>query len=473
MVIMSTKINNAETKMMYKVCLIVDNPIRDLEGIILIAWHLAKKNIICYIVPMYCQAFDVISLKPDLVLVNYLRPNNVNLLLRYKKENIKICILDTEGSPGKDLSKYASFVNKIKEKKLVDMYCLWGEEQYKAFKEKKLFNDNIVKITGCPRYDFCVYPYNQTLPKLFCKKRFILINTTFPVGNPKFTRDFKIEEKAMVDMGYDKVFAKNYAKDSFNANRKLVNILSKICQSFPNFDFVLRPHPFESSMPYKKLLKNKNFQICQTQTAIEWLNCCEALIHLNCQTAIESVMMNKEPISIEWINTPHLKAQGPPGNLSHNANNFEELSNYINNIINNKMLKPSKKMINERNHLIKSRLFNNDGFSSFRVSKVINELLLTNKTSLTLDHKNKFNHKQVAREVLGFKIFHWIRRVIQGQKAEFRRNEKNFTLKEVELIIKRLNKIDSNKITVKANKVLKNDLSIPKMFSHKTIKISI
>ena len=46
---------------------------------------------------MYCQAFDVISLKPDLVLVNYLRPNNVNLLLRYKKENIKICILDTEG----------------------------------------------------------------------------------------------------------------------------------------------------------------------------------------------------------------------------------------------------------------------------------------------------------------------------------------------------------------------------------------
>ena len=75
--------------------------------------------------------------------------------------------------------------------------------------------------------------------------------------------------------------------------------------------------------------------------------------------------------------------------------------------------------------------------------------------------------------MLGFKIFHWIRRVIQGQKAEFRRNEKNFTLKEVELIIKRLNKIDSNKITVKANKVLKNDLSIPKMFSHKTIKIFI
>ena len=40
---------------------------------------------------MYCQAFDVLSLKPNLVVVNYLRPNNVNLLLRYKKENIKVC----------------------------------------------------------------------------------------------------------------------------------------------------------------------------------------------------------------------------------------------------------------------------------------------------------------------------------------------------------------------------------------------
>ena len=32
----------------------------------------------------------------------------------------------------------------------------------------------------------------------------------------------------MVDMGYDKVFAKNYARDSFEANKKLINILLKI-----------------------------------------------------------------------------------------------------------------------------------------------------------------------------------------------------------------------------------------------------
>ena len=30
--------------MNHKVCLIIDNPLRDLEGMTLIAWHLAKKK---------------------------------------------------------------------------------------------------------------------------------------------------------------------------------------------------------------------------------------------------------------------------------------------------------------------------------------------------------------------------------------------------------------------------------------------
>ena len=92
---------------------------------------------------------------------------------------------------------------------------------------------------------------------------------------------------------------------------------------------------------------------------------------------------------------------------------------------------------------------------------------------MPLEYKNKFNYKQIAREVLGFKTYHWIRKVIHGQKSEFRRNEKSFDLRDVELIIERLNKIDSNKLEVKVNKVIKHDLFISKMFSQKTVKVFI
>jgi len=457
--------------MRFKVCLVVDNPLRDLEGITLIAWHLAKQNIDCYIVPMYNQAFDIISLKPDLVIINYLRPNNINLLLRYKKDNIKICVLDTEGSPGKNLSKFAGFVSKIKERDLVDIYCLWGRDQYNTFKQNKLFNDKKLKLTGCPRYDFCVYPYNKTLPQIFNKKKFILINTTFPVGNPKFTLNYKIEENAMVAMGYPRDFAKTYAKDSYLSCKKIIGIIEKICDRFQDFNFVLRPHPFESSKPYEVLLEKQNFHISQTKTAIEWLNQCEALIHLNCQTAIEAVMMGKEPISIEWINTPHLKIEGPPGNISHIAKNFEELVSFIECIIYKRKLKPSKEMINERNQLISSRLFKNDGRSSYRVSKVIYEFLKTNGKDQYIYNKYKLNFKQLMREKLGFQIFHFFRIMIQGKKSEFRREQKNFKIDEVKHIIDRLNKLDYPKTAVKVSKVFKSDLFIPKMFSYKSIKI--
>ena len=88
---------------------------------------------------MYCQAFDVLSIKPDLILVNYIRPNNVNLLMRYKKENIKIAVLDTEGSPGNDMDNFAKLISKIKHRNILDLYCLWGNDQYEAFKKNNVF----------------------------------------------------------------------------------------------------------------------------------------------------------------------------------------------------------------------------------------------------------------------------------------------------------------------------------------------
>ena len=461
--------------MKYKVCLIVDNPLRDLEGITLISWHLAKQNILCYMVPMYCQAFDIIAIKPDLIVTNYLRPNNVELLKRYKKENIKICVLDTEGSPGKDIEKFSHFISNIKERNLVDLYCLWGTDQYNAFKKKNIFKDDVLKITGCPRYDFCIHPYKKIFKTNFYKKEFILINTTFPVGNPKFTKSYTEESQAMIDMGYDKEFAYKYAKDSFEINKKIISIIERLCETVPKINFVLRPHPFESRRPYEALLRFPNIEINQTKTAIEWLNSCKALIHLNCQTAIEAVMLGKEPISIEWVNTPHLKIEGPPGEINHSPKNFDELIFLIKKIINSNSLKSTSKMRMERQKLIKSRLFSDDGKSALRVSRVICDYLRVIKhhenNSLFITFNYKRNYKQFCREILGFNFFHTIRKIIQGKKFEFRRNEKSFNLNDVSLIINKLNRLSTPKQIVQVDKVKNNELSITKMFSRKTIKV--
>ena len=92
----------------FKACILVDNPLRDLEGMVLIAYHLSKLNFQCFLTPMYFQAFDILSIKPDIVVINYLRKNNVNLIKRFVSEKIKIVVLDTEGSPGFDINEFSS-----------------------------------------------------------------------------------------------------------------------------------------------------------------------------------------------------------------------------------------------------------------------------------------------------------------------------------------------------------------------------
>ena len=462
--------------MKYKVCLIVDNPLRDLEGITLIAWHLAKQNISCFIVPMYCQAFDVLSIKPDLILVNYIRPNNVNLLMRYKKENIKIAVLDTEGSPGNDMDYFAKLISKIKHRNILDLYCLWGNDQYEAFKKNNVFKNDIITITGCPRYDFCSEPYSKTLPKVLDGSNFILINTTFPIGNPKFTKNHKFEEQAMIDMGHNKIFAKQYTKDSIEACKKMIEAVSNICKMFPQTKIILRPHPFESPEPYKSLNSYNNFEIRQEGSVIEWLNSCDVLLHLNCQTAIEAVMINKEPVSIEWINTPTLKSQAPPEIVSHTPKNLKELKALIHSIINTKKLLLKKDLIKSREALIRSRLFSNDGNSSLRVSDAINKILKLNTNQIECNFnktiKYKKSLKQTLREILGYNLFHKVRKIIQGNKSEFRRKEKSFSNSDVSKIITRLNQTTINKQLITVFPINTKDLSIPRLFSNQTIKVT-
>ena len=65
---------------MKRICLIIDNPLRDFDGIVLIAAYLMMKNFEVFIVPMNAQNSDALSLNPDVVLVNYIRKNNLEIL---------------------------------------------------------------------------------------------------------------------------------------------------------------------------------------------------------------------------------------------------------------------------------------------------------------------------------------------------------------------------------------------------------
>src|SRR5882724_9725176 len=147
------------------VCLIVDNLLRDLEGLVLLGRQLAARGATATLVPMYEQGFDVPALRPDLVLVNYTRPNNADLIKSCKRAGILVGVLDTEGIGGKNPDQFAMMVKGVGCADLVDLYCVWGLAQHAAFLRHSTVPAARLHVTGCPRYDFCAGPWRSALPK--------------------------------------------------------------------------------------------------------------------------------------------------------------------------------------------------------------------------------------------------------------------------------------------------------------------
>ncbi|MET0710651.1 MAG: surface carbohydrate biosynthesis protein, partial [Tardiphaga sp.] len=228
------------------VCLIVDNPLRDLEGLVLLGRQLAAKGATATLVPMYEQGFDVPALRPDMVLVNYTRPNNADLIKSYKRAGILVGVLDTEGIGGKNPDQFAEMVKSVGCTDLVDLYCVWGRAQHAAFLRRGTVPAAQLHATGCPRYDFCAEPWRAALPTPSIEPGYVLINTNFPVANPRFSDSSSAEEDSMVQAGFSREFARQFVVDAGKAYQSVVETSIRLAKHFKDVQFVLRPHPFEN-----------------------------------------------------------------------------------------------------------------------------------------------------------------------------------------------------------------------------------
>ena len=289
---------------MPRVCLVVDNPLRDLDGLVLLGRELAQSGIETMLTPMYEQSFDVAAFEPDLVLVNYVRPNNRDLLIRYKEKGIRVGVLDTEGAGGRSASEFAQLVAHGGAADIVDFYCVWGPAQLEAL--APLLGERL-RLTGCPRYDYCAQPWRQALHRPDLPPGYVLINTNFPTVNPRYSGGARDERRTVVRVGFSKDMANAYLAAAQRALAGMVELSGKLAERLPEQRFVLRPHPFESMDVYRELERLPNFSVRQQGTSLDWLEGASLLLHLNCSTAVEATMLGVEPDIGRDVNVDELR----------------------------------------------------------------------------------------------------------------------------------------------------------------------
>lgn len=458
-----------------RVCLIVDNPLRDLEGLILLGWHLAQQGVDAFLVPMYSQAFDVPALRPDMVLANYVRPNNADLLKAYKEADILVGVLDTEGAAGKTSDDYARMVGRMQCGDYVDLYCVWGRSQFDAFCRHHTVPLERLRLTGCPRYDFCATPWRAALPVPSGASDYVLVNTNFPVVNPRFSKGSDSECRAMIQAGFDGAHARQFLADARIAHQTTIEVIGRLARSRPELTFVLRPHPFENRDAYKVLRQFPNCQVRQEGTSIEWLNGARLLLHQNCSTALEAVMLGKEPISLEWFNTPALSVPSSSA-VSLKAQNYDAVATLVDTIITARPAPLDPECLRAREKLIEDLYYSVDGRSAARAAAAIREAIEARRAKNRVTSVKRRYRKSLrsvllryARGMLGYQPYEAIRRRMADEMMERRRRAKFFSVAEVTTVLERINSAAAMPPCT-AQKAI-DDFGAPHMLSGQTIHI--
>jgi len=425
------------------VCLIVDNPLRDLEGLVLLGRQLAAKGATATLVPMYEQGFDVPALRPDMVLVNYTRPNNADLIKSYKRAGILVGVLDTEGIGGKNPDQFAEMVKSVGCTDLVDLYCVWGRAQHAAFLRRGTVPAAQLHATGCPRYDFCAEPWRAALPKPSIEPGYVLINTNFPVANPRFSDSSSAEEDSMVQAGFSREFARQFIVDAGKAYRSVVETSIRLAKHFKDVQFVLRPHPFENIASYDVLAELPNFHVRQDGTSLEWISGARLLVHQNCSTAIEATMLKVEPLSMEWFNTPSLRLDAAT-RVSRGAGSESDLLELVQQGLDGRLPPVGRDTEQFRQQIIVDLYTAVDGANSSRVIEAVLGAIAAARGGKRGDASQlpqpslRGVAAEAIRRVLGYKTSSALRRSYSAPENERRRLGKAFAPEMVNSALQRI-----------------------------------
>lgn len=213
-----------------------------------------------------------------------------------KSRNGVILNLDEEGAvdyPDSSTlkSRYSKQLFEASEKVM-----LWGNHQANLLKDLNISSENI-QITGHPRFELLKKEYHHLYQEevngiMNRFGNFILINSNFGFGNnikgDKFViKDYGSRIKRIEEIvAFDKVKRETY-----------VNLVKELAKDSQN-NIVYRPHPEEEQSFYQKAFKGlKNVFIVFEGSVVPWLIAADIMIHPDCTTGVEALMVGKKSIS--------------------------------------------------------------------------------------------------------------------------------------------------------------------------------
>lgn len=356
-----------------KIGFVIDHPKRDLPGGIMVAHALAKLGVESALIPLYEQGVDVPLLGLDALVINYARPVNLDLVRGYHAMGLPVWVLDTEGGVLADdgansPARMAAYIRDSGYARILSGYFFWGAELHAAFVRDSGMEPTSLHVTGCPRFDYAAPRWRQLLRSEH--HAYVLVNANFPLVNPLFARSPEKERAVLVAAGWKADYVDQVIKDSHDILANFLQTVNAIAQAFPQRRFLVRPHPFEDAELYRRTFSQRANVVVDGQgSVLNVIHNADCLLHLNCGTSIEAILLGKLPLSMEFLNTPFMATHSSlPSRVSFRVASFEALCQALSDL---DAQAKGFEFTDHHDRVIKPWFHLNDGLAADRVAAVL------------------------------------------------------------------------------------------------------
>ncbi len=366
------------------VALVVDNPVRDLPGLVLLAMELAKQGARAFLVPMKLQIPEIYLCSPDYVLLPYARVNNEALIEDLVSRGVKVGVLETEGAVFEDNTHIrAKSIAPSRIRELIHQFFVWGETPKLIINQEGWYNEQQLIATGSPRFDFysthmrnAVKAIEPTLDGYSLKPLILFIGGA-PTANPRFATKESEAYQLVSKFNHDASYIAMKDRIQTETIETMTQLVNQIAQRFPDANIVFRPHPFEDDAIYYEKLniqQYKNLYISRIGSIDQWIVRSTLLIQRGSTTSLEAAMCDLPVFTPTWMPIIPVKQRDK---LSIEIETPEEFFDNVERLLNNKWEFPP------HYHEMKKDILNGmygeiDGMNHQRVGYSIMQFLSSN-----------------------------------------------------------------------------------------------
>ena len=306
----SYELPNLSTPTPRRVLILVPNRWRDLDGHVLLAYHLQRfyghEVSMCGETALLKTFFEF---APDVVVIDHLGiESRANLVRLAKRLGARLVILPTAGF-FQDRTREARRAGKLfGVAHLVDRYLAWGESTSNYLQQEKLMTNDQLRIVGCVRFDF----YSEHYFPLMRPKRVVLGELGFErverplivwttstyfanLPNPEeVVRSQVIQAKRPAEELRAEI------ADCVTQFREHSKLVLHLARRHPEWNVIIRVHPTETSKPYEAIAQQvDNIRVNTRGPIRELLYHCDVLLQRGCTSATEACMLGKPVLELE------------------------------------------------------------------------------------------------------------------------------------------------------------------------------